>query len=240
MKQLLLAAALFAAACSSGQSLEYAWLNQPCATVLNCDSGCTACLLPEVPGFNFTGTAAVWQGIDACPQPITSGDNTVLTYGWPAIPDFNHYVAVSGIAYSPVHIDSIIVRHTADVDGPQRLLMRYAANTTMPTAVVSDVAITGSYSETVVTDLGNVAATDGMIYGFFQILLQAYDGGAGAWKIDDLRIVASPGAATAVEEVLPVQQHPGPMLACDALGKSIGPTVASGMYLNGKRVVVLH
>ncbi len=240
MKQLLVFAALLIVPAMHGQSLEYAWLNQPCATVLNCDSGCTACLMPEGAGLAFTGTAAVWQGIDACPHPVSSGDNAVITYGWPTIADIDHYVSISGIAFSPMHIDSIIIRHNASADGPQRLTVRYGANTTMPTTVVCDVPTPELLNETVVTDLGCVAAEDGMIYGFFQLLLQPYDGGLGAWAIDDLRIVASPCATTGIGELSAAQRTSAPTTLFDALGRPIGQVAASGLYLNGSRVVVLR
>jgi hypothetical protein len=240
MKQLLVFAALLIVSSMHGQSLEYAWLNQPCGTVLNCDSGCTACLMPEGAGLEFTGTAAVWQGIDACPHPVSSGDNAVITYGWPTIADIDHYVSISGIAFSPMHIDSIIIRHNASADGPQRLTVRYGANTTMPTTVVCDVATPEVLNETVVTDLGCVAAEDGMIYGFFQLLLQPYDGGTGAWAIDDLRIVASPCAATGIGEVMTVQRSTGSPTGFDALGRSIGVSPVDGMYMDGRKVIVIQ
>ncbi|MEO8067229.1 MAG: hypothetical protein ABI599_06015 [Flavobacteriales bacterium] len=240
MKHTLLAIAFVAASGSSAQSLEYSFLNQPCGTILNCDSGCTACIVPLAQGAVFTGTPAVWHGIDACPHPITSGDNTVMTYGWPVIADFDHYVEVSGIAFSPMHIDSVIVRHSGEADGPQRLIIRYGANTTMPTTIVSDVVIPSSYSETLVTDLGCVAAEDGMIYGFFQLILQAYDGGSGAWMIDDLRIVATPCSATGINEVTNVDRRIGSGVVFDMLGKATGEAPANGAYLSGSKVVVIR
>lgn len=240
MKHLLLAVAIGAATGSSAQSLEYSFLNQPCGAMLNCDSGCTACIIPEAQGAVFSGTAVVWTGIDACPHPITSGDNTVMTYGWPVIADFDHYVQVSGIAFEPMHIDSVIIRHSTEVDGPQRLMMRYGANTTMPTTIVSDVVIPLNYNETVITDLGCVAAEDGMIYGFFQLILQAYDGGPGAWMIDDLRIAATPCSATGIDEVNSLDPRGGSSMAFDMLGKSTGAAPANGAYLKGKKVVVIR
>ncbi len=240
MKNILCIVGLVSSVPSVAQSLEYAWLNQPCGTVLNCDSGCTACLMPEGAGLAFTGTAAVWQGIDACPHPVSSGDNAVITYGWPTIADIDHYVSISGIAFSPMHIDSIIIRHSASADGPQRLMVRYGANTTMPTTVVCDVPTPEVLNETAVIDLGCVGAEDGMIYGFFQLLLQPYDGGPGAWAIDDLRIVASPCAATGIVEIAAAQTTVAPTTLFDVLGRPIGEVAASGLYLNGGRVVVLR
>ena len=239
MKHFLIATFVVTATGIHAQTLDYAWLNQPCGTILNCDSGCTACLLPETQGIVFTGTAAVWHGIDACPYPVSSGDNAVVTYAWPAIADNNHYVSLSGIAFAPVHIDSIIIRHSAAADGPQRLLTRFGINTTMPTTVVSDVPAMETWTETMLTDLGCVAAGDGMIYGYFQILLQAYGGGNGAWAIDHLRIVASPCAATGIDEVFAVQQHTASSTTYDALGKNTGQVAANGLYLNGSKVVVV-
>ena len=240
MKQILIAAALIAASATSAQSLEYDWLSQPCSTMLNCDSGCSACLAPEAEGATFTGTAAVWYGIDACPHPIAIGDNAVWTYGWPIAADPGHYVIITGFAFSPVTVDSIIIRHASEADGPQRLSVRYGANTTMPATVVSDVSVPGSYSETIVTGLGPVVAADGMIYGFFQILLQAYDGGTGAWMLDDMRVVASPYSATGIDELSTLQRETGSTVAYDALGKATGRAAANGLYLAGTKVVVLR
>ena len=240
MKNILCIIGLAVAIPCSAQSLDYAWLNQPCGTILNCDSGCTACLLPETQGISVIGTAAVWYGIDACPYPVSSGDNAVVTYAWPAIVDNSHYVSLSGIALAPVHIDSIIIRHSVAADGPQRLLTRFGINTTMPTTVVSDVALAQTWTETVLTDLGCVSAGDGMAYGFFQIMLQAYAGGSGAWAIDDLRIVASPCAATGIGGIMAVQQHAPSSTTYDALGKAIGQVATNGFYLNGSKVVVMR
>lgn len=86
---------------------------------------------------------------------------------------------VSGIAFTPVHIDSVVFTHRSAPDGPQRLRVRFGANESMSDQEVADVAVSGDFTRTVLTDLGDVAADAGMIYGYFSLVLQPYLGEGG-------------------------------------------------------------
>ncbi|QQR86312.1 MAG: hypothetical protein IPJ76_17250 [Flavobacteriales bacterium] len=240
MNSFLSMCAALSCSVASAQTLNYTWPNQPCATVLNCDSGCTACALPTGGTAVLMGIAPSWLGVDACPHPVAVADNAVATYNWPGTLDPAHQVMLSGLAFSGLSIDSVIIRHTAAPDGPSRVHVRFGANTTMPTTVVCDVPAQQSTVETIMTDLGVVQAEEGSPYGFFQLILQAYDGGLGAWAIDDIRIVTSPATATSVAEVAPLSQRNVSASQVDLLGRAILRSASPMITTAGRRVVVLQ
>ena len=123
----------------TAQNITFDWLNQPCASTLSCDSGCTACNLPVNTGTQFIGNNVGFLGVDICPHPIVIGDNALLTYGWPAIADTAHMVIVTGLAFTPTRIDSIIIRHRGGSDGPQRVLVKFGVNVSLPQNVIADI-----------------------------------------------------------------------------------------------------
>lgn len=240
MKSPLTFCMVFLCATVSAQTLDYTWPNQPCATVLNCDSGCTACALPTGGTAVLMGIAPSWLGVDACPHPVAVADNAVATYNWPAMIDPAHQVMLSGLVFAALSIDSVIISHTAAPDGPSRVQVRFGANTTLPTTIVCDVPAQQATVETVITDLGVVQAEEGSPYGFFQLILQAYDGGLGAWAIDGIRIVSSPAAATSVAEVTPLNEKniAGPRF--DVSGRLLPQSASPTITTAGRRVVVLQ
>ena len=230
--------ALLVPMCSTAQTIELAWPNLPCTTLLSCDSGCTACNMAENSSPIFIGTNLGRTGIDICPLPIGGGDNMLATYGWSALPEEDHRVFVAFIAFEPMHIDSLIIRHRAGTDGPQRLQIRSVLNGTEP-MFIGDVFTNTSLSNTVFTDLGCVEAGNGMVYGLLDLTLQAYQGGGGSWDIDDLRIVASPCATNAINEIVPTTMLIEGSRAFDPLGRATGTDPAQGLYIGTqKRVVV--
>jgi hypothetical protein len=220
------------------QSITWSWPNMPCAFLLNCDSGCTACNLPVNTDASLYGNNMGRQGIDLCPQAVVPGDNALRSYGWPVFPDDSHSLFITAIAFSPIHIDSVIVRHRSDPDGPQRLEVKYGVNASDDLAVVSDAPIPSSFATTTITDLGYVAAGEGMVYGLFELRFQAYQGAGGSWDIDDVRVVATPWIQSGMEEpspassVLRAEQF-------DMLGRPVGTDVASGVYGRQHRWVAL-
>lgn len=237
MRTLLLSTLLVPLA-TAAQTVELDWPNLPCTTLLHCDSGCTACNMAESTSPGFIGTNLGHVGVDICPLPIGGGDNMLATYGWSAIPDDDHRVFVSFIAFEAMHIDSLIIRHRADGDGPERVQVRSVLNGTQP-ALIGDVATPVNLSNTVFTDLGCVAAGSGMVYGLFEITLQAYQGNGGAWDIDAIRIVGTPCAATGIAELAPPAGPRSDGTGFDVLGRMPGARPAAGAYIGtGKRVVV--
>lgn len=228
-------APLFVAA----QNIDFAWLNTPCANVLNCDSGCSACNSPINQGTQFFGNPVTFLGVDVCPHPIQVGDNALLTYGWPTIPDNEHGVLVTGIAFIPTYLDSVIIRHRAGADGPQRMSVRFGINENMPVTVMADVAVESQFDNSVFTHLGAVAATETMVYGFFSLLLQPYQGNGGSWDLDELRIVGSPVGSTSVQDLsLPSNMTSLPRF--DALGRPILERRGVRFYLDRSRRVILQ
>ncbi len=238
MRSVLLPALLFPLSLLA-QVIDYGWPAMPCAVQLNCDSGCTSCALPVNEDPNFFGNDVGFLGVDVCPHPIEIGDNAVGTYGWPSIMDDDHMVILTGIAFTPTHIDSIIIRHRSTAGGPERLRVRFGVNESLPTAEIADFAIDGSFSNTVVRDPGTVAAGEGMIFGFFSLLLQPYLGAGGSWDLDDIRIVGTTVDATSVQELgLPANLAKLP--AFDALGRPVIQRKAVRFYFDGTRRIVVE
>ena len=226
---------------SMAQTLDYEWLNLPCEQYLSCANGCSACNLPDEGSPIFIGTNVVWTGISTCPHPISIADNAVYTEGWPMEAQPTVWVGLSAFALEPLQIDSIVVRHRRSPDGPQRLRISYARNPAQASEMVSDVEVTQQYQESVVTDLGCLdQAVEGGIAAL-QIRLQAYQGGAGDWQLDAIRIVASPcsainvGIAENFQRDLNTNQN-----VVDVLGRSIQGQPAPGVYVGNRKRVQLY
>lgn len=222
----------------AAQVVDYRWLNMPCSTMLNCDTGCSACNMPQNTTGQFFGNDVGWLGVDVCPHPVVVGDNALLTYGWPVIPDEQHAVIFTGIAFTPTRIDSVIIRQRSGPDGPQRLQVRFGINESMPATIIGDVPVPDAFTPLVITHPGDVIHPETMVYGFFSLLLQPYQGNGGSWDLDDLRIVGSPMEPTGIVDLrLPAPQ--GPLARYDALGRPILQKRGLRFYLDrSKRIVV--
>lgn len=222
----------------NAQVLKYAWPNQPCGAILNCDTGCTACNLPAASGSTFMGNNAGFLGVDVCPHPVATGDNALFTYGWPSAPDDDHAVIVTGLAFAPTRIDSILVRHRRGPDGPQRLQVRFGINENMPATVIGDVPAGEGFGNVTFTGLGLVAAEPAMVYGYFSLLLQPYSGAGGSWDLDELRIVGSPDANSMPDLLPPAGARRS--LRFDALGRPVHDRRAVRFYFDGTRRIALE
>ena len=207
--------------------------------MLHCDTGCSACDLPRNEVAWFTGTDAGWLGVDVCPHPIAEADNVVLSYGWPAIADDDHALLISGIAFSPMMLDSLVIRHRSGMNGPQRLRVRFGANENMASEEFADVPVSGTFDSTVLTGLGPVTAQNGMVYGFFSLVLQPYLGQGGPWELDDLRLVGTPFATTEVPDLsLPANAARLPKF--DLLGRPVIERPGLRFYVDRSKHVVLR
>ena len=223
---------------SKGQVILYQWLNQPCDQNLNCATGCSACNLPAAGDGLFIGTNVVWSGIDVCPHPIVEGDNVVLTSNWPIAPATLTFVGLSGIALEPMQVDSIIVRHRRSADGPQRLRMEYTNNVASLPETIGDVDVTEQFQESVFTDLGCLPISENSPYGGFQVRMRAYQGGAGNWQLDELRIVASPCQSITVgisENFQRVLSESSTYV--DVLGRPVLGQPGPGVYIGARKRV---
>lgn len=239
MRLLSLFASLLLPLLMVAQRIEYRWLNTPCTSLLNCDTGCTACNMATNTDASFTAGNAGFIGVDVCPHPISSGDNLLFTYGWPAAPDEQHMVVLSGIAWEPVHIDSLIIEHRSSPGGPERLRVRYGINESMPANILADVPTPTAMGSSVWADLGTVAAGPEMVYGYFSLILQPYQGGSGSWDLDGLRIVGSPATMTGIPD-LSVPTGARPLPRYDALGRPIVERRALRFYLDRSKRVMLQ
>ena len=221
------------------QRIELAWLNTPCANMLNCDTGCSACNTPVNQGTQFFGNPVTFLGVDVCPEPVHVGDNALLTYGWPSFPDNEHGLLITGIAFTPTYLDSVIIRHRSGTDGPQRMRVRFGINENMPATVLADLPVGDQFTGSVFTQLGTVAATETMVYGYFSLLLQPYQGNGGSWDLDELRIVGSAAQTTGVQDLsLPPNMASLPRF--DALGRPILEKRGVRFYLDRSRRVILQ
>jgi len=221
MKHLLF---LLLATPATAQSVTWDFhsLNEfPCSEWLSpCDtSGCSVCNRP-IDAPTFLGTNVVWTGVSECPHSDPSSDGWVVTSGWGIAPDSTRYVLASVIAFSPINVDSLIIRSRRSEEGPSRLLVKYSANSVLPTAVVADAYSDTIYTETVVTGLGCIEPDSGMVLGFAQVLLQPYLSDLGTWTVDEIRIVGSPCLSTSIRDISP--RDPGPYLGLwNVLGQRV-------------------
>jgi hypothetical protein len=227
---------------AGAQTIEYKWLNQGCASVISCEDGCTACNVPENASSGFFGTNTIWIGTPICPYPTSLGDNSIFSSEWPMFPSSGVYGMLSGIATTPMQVDSIIIRHARTSSGPHRLKVSYSANPMAPFVEVADEYVDWNFQTTVITDLGCLEIPAGAPYATFQLKFQAYEPtGEGSWVVDEIRIVGSPcstfstGITLQRDEQRTNEQRP----YVDVLGRPVvGSEAAPGVYLGGRRRVV--
>lgn len=223
---------------AQSQTIRYEWLNVPCFSNINCNTGCSACNVPENSSSIFFGTNMIWPGLTLCPHPVSTADNAVHSEGWPSFASNNAYAMFSGMSTIPMKVDSFVIRHRSSTGGPQRLRISFTDDVSMPHFEVADVEVTSEWSETVLTDLGRMNMREGQDFGVMQLKLQAYQGQGGAWQIDELRVVGSPSTelTTGIAVYDHRYQHLDGQLT-DVLGRPVGKDPAPGMYLGGPRVV---
>lgn len=208
MKTLLLSLCLAATAANAQSVLyEFPGLNEYiCVEFLNpCDtSGCSVCNRPmmDMPS-TFIGTNVVWHNVDACPHGDPFGDGHVRTVGWPAMADSTHFILLSVLAFAPMNIDSIVIGHWSDLDGPTHFMVEWEHDAGIPDSTIADEVTSDTPGVLVLTNLGCVQADSGAAYGVAQLALRPYLAGAGGWNLDYVRIYASPCMTTSVQEYHP-------------------------------------
>lgn len=227
---------LFLPACLWAQVLEYTWPNTPCVQMIHCDTGCTACNVPEASGALLVGSNLSGVGVEICPRPTVPGDNALDIVGWPWSPSIDHRVVISGMSLIPGELDSIVIVHGADPDGPQRVQVSLSLNGGAPVEL-GDMS-TSADQELVFTGLGSLAPAEGQAFGTFQLTFRAYQGNGGAWSLDAVRVVMGPvNSATAVPEwERTIGRTGGP--GHDLLGRDLAPSSA-GLHVGPGRVVLM-
>ena len=219
------------------QSIDLDWLNMPCATMLQCDSGCSACTVASNTSALFSGTGIAYTGVDICPESTGGGDNALATYGWALGVDSSRALFFTVIALQPVQVDSIIIRHRSSADGPGHVRISVGVNNG-PGEPIEDIASPGAFADAVITDLGCVAAGPGMAYGFMKVHIRPYGSNTGSWELDEVRIVGSPCSITSVPELTTTNTRtPGPVI--DVLGRRVVGEKVTGVYQAGGRRVVM-
>ncbi|MFZ1694742.1 MAG: hypothetical protein WAT74_16205 [Flavobacteriales bacterium] len=221
------------------RTVSYQWLNQPCAEMINCEGGCSACNQPDGDQV-VLGTNAALIGVSACPHPFAVGDNALLLSGWSSVPDNSHRLVASVMSMVNVRIDSVIVVHKRVDDGPRKLLASVNDLAGSSQAVI-EAPTPEQFGTTVLTSCGTATKGEGMSYACFQIQLQAFDG-EGAWYLDELRIVMSELAEelpTAIEDVHS-RSTTSSSIPLDLLGRTTAIRGAQGMRLQGSRIVVVQ
>lgn len=201
-------------------TIDYQWPITPCTLMLTCDTGCAACNRPEMNNPSFQGTGVVFYGVPACPEVVSETDGAMVTSSWPNELDTAHWIIMSGIAYTPFSVDSVIVDHRTGEDGPERVRVTFGINENLPEGIVADEETTGEWTRTAVGYQGCVSPGQDQIFGFFQIMIRPYGGGGGGWFLTGLRIVGSPCVNTGVEEINP-DGRMAVTLPFDAAGRAV-------------------
>ncbi len=223
---------------AQGHSITYQWLNVPCFSNINCNTGCSACNVPENATSVFFGTNMIWPGLALCPHPISTADNAIYSIGWPSFVDPGVYAMLSAMSTIPMQVDSLVLRHRSVAGGPQRLRISVTNDIAQPHLEIADVEITSEWSETVLTGLGRMEIGPGQDFGVLQVKLQAYQGQGGDWLLDEMRVVGTPASemATGIAVIdRRFEQWEGQYV--DVLGRPVGNDPAPGMYFGNKRVV---
>lgn len=242
LKNLILAPlCLLAVAQGKGQSrsITYRWLNQPCAEMINCDEGCSACNLPEGDQV-VLGTNAALIGVTACPHPFAVGDNALLLSGWPFLPDNEHRLVASVMSLVNVQIDSVVVVHRRMDDGPVRLRVS-VKNLAGVGQVMREAPIPEQFDATAITDCGTAMMLEGMAYAGFQIELQAFNG-EGGWYLDELRIVMSAleeDISTGVEAIAPQHRPSTFSSSIGLLGQHVAGVRTSGLQIRKGNTIII-
>lgn len=224
------------------QALTWNWANIACSNMLNCSDGCSSCNLPSPFSNNFYGTNAAWVGINTCPQPVVTGDNAVFSEGWSAAPDASKLMMVSGVVPSAMTLDSIIIRHRTDDQGPTWLRIFLKLDLTQPSVKVYEGPVTPEFSTLTLADLGVMNIPEGNTAGGFQLQFQAYGSDGGAWVLDEVRVVASPCTPSLVTGLTELSGrragNAGPMV--DVLGRPADSQTMLSISHDGKRRVVIE
>jgi hypothetical protein len=231
---------LLAATEGKGQtrSITYQWLNLPCAENINCATGCSACNEPSEEDLVVFGTNAALIGVDACPHPVESGDNALALSGWSTSPEDAHRIIISGIAQVPVRIDSIIIVHRRDVDGPARLSIS-VKDLGDGEGMETDVATSETFDTSVLTECGEVEKPSGSAFGTFQVQLKAYLGNGGDWVLDEVRIVVTviEGISTGITAVSSTPSTNAER-RIDLLGRATNASAADLRFRTGNTIIV--
>lgn len=210
--------------------------------MLNCDGGCSACNLPREQDALFLGTAASWLGVSSCPHPKVVGDNVVFSQGWADTPEPGKAVMLSGIALASMRLDSIIIDHRSEVDGPQWLRVSLKLELAGSSTIVYEGPISGEFSALSLRDLGCATVEEGMAMGGFQVVLQAFGGSGGAWELDRVRVVASPCAqdlTTGIQDLI-LDRSRTRIQRSDLLGRPAPVDAARGLYIDTQRRVIVY
>lgn len=238
-RTLILLAATIATLGASAQSqvIAYEFLNQPCSAVINCDEGCSACNMPDdAPGV-FIGTNVAWIGVGTCPYPVAPGDNAIFSTGWSVLPSTSQSILLSGLATTPMHIDSLIIRYASWENGPERAKILFTTNVAAAAVEIADVPSAQEFATISFTDLGNIEIPEGQSIGTFQLKMIPYQSEVGGWALDEVRIVATPTepAAVGIHEYVNTTSNKGPYF--DILGRPAPKDPAAGVYVGPRKQV---
>ena len=242
LKLVLLPVLLPSATQLQGQSraIIYQWLNTPCGENLNCEGGCSACNEPAGDDLVVFGTNAAFIGVSACPHPIASGDNALALTGWGAVADDAHRILISGIAQVPIRIDSVVVVHRREENGPTHVAIQLKDLNDGGGAVTEAVA-TSYFSATELMQCGTVEKPEGMGFGSFQLQLQAFGGSGGDWVLDEVRIVATPlsdGITTGLVDRYAPSGTNTTTAVTDLMGRNARISSEGPLFMKGTTIVV--
>lgn len=222
------------------RTVSYQWLNQPCAEMINCPGGCSACNQPEGDQV-VLGTNAALIGVSACPHPFALGDNALLLSGWTSVPDNSHRLVASVMSMVNVRIDSVIVIHKRVDDGPRQLLVNVKDLAGSAQAMI-EAPTPEQFGATVLASCGTAVKGEGLSYAGFQIQLQAFDG-EGDWYLDELRIVMTElhdDLTTGITAVGSQQRAPTTTSFISMLGQQVPAAHSDGVQLRKGNTIIIQ
>jgi hypothetical protein len=225
-----------------GQSrtVVYQWLNTPCSENLNCEGGCSACNEPAGEDLVVFGTNAAFIGVHPCPHPIASGDNALALSGWGAVADDAHRILISGIAQVPIRIDSVVVVHRREENGPTHVAIQLK-DLNDGSGVASEAVASPYFATTELMQCGTVEKPEGMGFGSFQLQLQAFGGSGGDWVLDEVRIVTTPlvdGITTGLVHHGAASVTNTAPAVTDLLGRNVRLPLEGPVFRKGSTIIV--
>lgn len=228
---------------AQNKSLTWSWGNAPCAEMINCETGCSACNLPTEQDASFFGTGATWIGVRPCAHPIVTGDNAVFTESWEMVPVPEKMVIISGMTLTSMELDSVIVHHRSLAGGPTMLRISLKRDLNGTAATVYEGPIVDAMSAVSLRDLGCAEVAPGMAMGGFQLILQPFGSTDGSWLLDEVRVVAKP---CAIDFTTGIPGQPDGYRSAkqgqlfDLLGRPVPQQAAEGFYIDPVRRVIVY
>jgi hypothetical protein len=143
---------------------------------------------PHCTDGSFIGRMAQWTGVEACVTK-DAGARNYTSYGWPARTG-TAQVRLACLAFKPLLLDSVVIIHRQDQDGPERIRISIVDGRNIR-SVVADVEISQEYTALPLDISASIGPSADSEYEQVLILLEPYGGKGGAWDLRSVTIVAT-------------------------------------------------